>query len=71
MMMRERAELVRGVQAGKVSGVRLQRERKRRSAVSWAVLTKLRAVKLLPTTPLSTLPATWPRSQVCVPLPQL
>lgn len=34
VMMRERAELVRGVQAGEVSGVALQQERKGQSAVS-------------------------------------
>lgn len=54
--MRERAELVRRVQAGEVSGVCLQCERERQSAVPWGALSKLRAARLLRRAQLSTPP---------------
>lgn len=46
VMVRERAELVRGVQAGEVSGVGLQQEEKGRSAAPSGTLTKLGAARL-------------------------
>lgn len=48
--MRERAELVRGVQAGEVSGVGLQQERNRQSAGPIGPLTKPREARFPHTT---------------------
>ena len=45
VMMRERAKLVRGVQAGEISGVGLQQERNSQSVGPARPLTKLREAR--------------------------